>query len=159
MLVAKYADHQPLYRLEGIFEHAGLALARSTLAQWVGACGVRLEPLALALKAALLAQEVLHADETPMPMLKPGLGHTHRAYLWSYSTTQYNPMAAVVYDFAESRSGQHARSFLTGWSGKLVCDDFSGYKALFERGVVEVGCMAQYLESGFIRSENTICLH
>jgi transposase len=75
-------------------------------------------------------------------MLKPGLGRTHRAYLWSYSTTQYDPMPAVVYDFADSRSGQHARTFLTGWSGKLICDDYSGYKALFERGVVEVGCMA-----------------
>ena len=142
VLVAKYADHQPLYRQEGIFERAGLAIARSTLAQWVGACGVRLEPLALALKAALLAQEILHADETPVPMLKPGLGRTHRAYLWSYSTTQYDPMPAVVYDFADSRSGQHARNFLAGWSGKLICDDYSGYKALFERGIVEVGCMA-----------------
>jgi transposase len=43
-------------------------------------------------------------------MLKPGLGRTHRAYLWSYSTTLYDPMAAVVYVFADSRSGQHARS-------------------------------------------------
>ncbi len=142
VLVAKYADHQPLYRQEEIFARAGVAIARSTLAQWVGACGVRLEPLALALKAALLAQEVLHADETPVPMLKPGLGRTHRAYLWSYSTTQYDPLPAVIYDFADSRSGQHVRDFLNRWSGKLVCDDYSGYKALFERGVVEVGCMA-----------------
>ena len=154
VLVAKYADHQPLYRLEGIFERAGLALARSTLAQWVGTCGVRLEPLALALKAALLAREILHADETPVPMLKPGLGRTHRAYLWSYSTTQYDPTAAVVYDFADSRSGQHARSFLAGWSGKLVCDDFSGYKALFEHGVVEVGCMAHARRKFYDLHEN-----
>src|ERR1700730_2505956 len=40
VLVAKYADHQPLYRQEGIFERAGVAIPRSTLAQWVGACGV-----------------------------------------------------------------------------------------------------------------------
>ena len=50
--------------------------------------------------------------------------------------------AAVVYDFADSRSGLHAREFLGAWSGKLVCDDYSGYKALFERGVIEIGCMA-----------------
>jgi len=142
ILVAKYADHQPLYRLEGIFERSGVALARSTLAQWVGACGVRLEPLALALKAVLLTRDVLHADETPVPMLKPGLGRTHRAYLWSYGSTQFDPLAAVVYDFAEGRSGKHAQAFLNGWSGKLVCDDYSGYKALFERDVVEVGCLA-----------------
>jgi hypothetical protein len=48
----------------------------------------------------------------------------------------------VVYDFADSRSGLHAREFLGPWSGKLVCDDYSGYKALFERGVIEIGCMA-----------------
>ena len=95
MLIAKYLDHVPLYRQESIFERAGLALPRSTLAQWVGACGVRLQPLADALKAALLTRTVLHADETPVPMLKPGLGRTHRAYLWSYSSSEYDELPAV----------------------------------------------------------------
>jgi transposase len=142
VLIAKYLDHAPLYRQESIFERAGLALPRSTLAQWVGACGVALQPLADALKSALLTRTVLHADETPVPMLKPGLGRTHRAYLWSYSSSEYDELPAVVYDFADSRSGLHAREFLGAWSGKLVCDDYSGYKALFERGVIEIGCMA-----------------
>jgi transposase len=142
VLVAKYADHQPLYRQEGIFERAGLGIPRSTLAQWVGICGVRLDPIGQALKAELMARSILHADETPVPMLKPGLKRTHRAYLWSYGTTEYDPMPIVVYDFAESRSGHHAREFLGKWSGKLVCDDYSGYKALFGERVIEVGCMA-----------------
>ena len=119
-----------------------LYTSRSTLAQWVGACGVSLQPLVDAMKALLLTRAVLHADETPVPMLKPGLGRTHRAYLWSYSSSEYDELPMVVYDFAESRSGAHAREFLGSWSGKLVCDDYSGYKALFERGVIEVGCMA-----------------
>lgn len=142
VLVAKYLDHLPLYRQEQIFGRAGLALPRSTLAQWVGACGLGLQPLVDALKAALLTRTVLHADETPVPMLKPGPSRTHRAYLWSYSTSEYDVLPAVVYDFAEGRSGHYAQYFLGDWSGKLVCDDYSGYKALFERGVVEVGCMA-----------------
>jgi len=74
VLVAKYADHAPLYRQEGIFARAGLALPRSTLAQWVGICGVRLRPLVDALKATLLERSVLHADETPVAMLVPGKG-------------------------------------------------------------------------------------
>ncbi|PNG58905.1 hypothetical protein CHC07_00630 [Variovorax sp. B4] len=50
-------------------------------------------------------------------------------------------------DFADSRGGQHARAFLGlpgehGWRGTLVCDDFSGYKACFELGVTEAGCLA-----------------
>jgi len=142
VLVAKYLDHQPLYRQEGIFGRAGLAIARSTLAQWVGVCGVRLQPLADALRQAMLARDVLHADETPVAMLSPGKGKTHRAYLWTYGTTEYDTLKAVVYDFADSRAGEHARRFLEGWSGKLVCDDYAGYKALFERGVTEVGCLA-----------------
>ena len=141
VLVSKYADHAPLYRQEGIFERAGLGLPRSTLAQWVGpaACSCAVGE---AMKSALLSRTVLHADETPVPMLKPGFGHTHRAYLWSYGSTQFDALPLVVYDFAESRGGHHARAFLGSWSGKLVCDDFSGYKALFDRGVIEIGCMA-----------------
>src|SRR5690606_38834084 len=45
VLVAKYADHLPLYRQEQIFGRAGLLIARSTLAEWVGRCGVELQPL------------------------------------------------------------------------------------------------------------------
>lgn len=111
---------------------------------------MQLQPLVDALAAELLAQPVLHADETPVAMLKPGHGKTHRAYLWSWCTTRFNPFKAVVFDFAEGRAGQHAREFLgvpgtdqrRSWQGKLVVDDYSGYKALFALGVTEVGCMA-----------------
>lgn len=40
VMIAKFADHLPLYRQELIFGRAGLAIARSILAQWVGNCGV-----------------------------------------------------------------------------------------------------------------------
>jgi transposase len=147
VLVAKFLDHLPLYRQEHIFERAGLAIARSTLAQWVGECGAQLQPLVDALRAELLEHDVLHADETPVAMLKPGNGKTHRAYLWSYCTTSFNRVKAVVFDFADSRAGQHARDFLGlpgdgGWHGKLVCDDYSGYKQLLTMGVTEAGCLA-----------------
>ena len=151
VLVAKYADHLPLYRQEAIFARAGLAIPRSTLAQWVGACGVQLQPLVDAMRTMLLAREVLHADETPVAMLAPGSGKTRRAYLWSYSTTAYDPLRTVVYDFAEGRAGHHAATFLEGWTGKLVCDDYGGYKALFaQAGVTEAGCLAHYPECCFI---------
>ena len=142
VLVAKYADHLPLYRQEGIFEQAGMAIARSTLVQWVGMCGVQLQPLVDALREELLTHAVLHANETPVAMLKPGNGKTHRAYLWSYCTTSWNPAKAIVFDFAESRSDRHDGQFLGQWRGTLVCDDYSCYKALFRLGIIEAGCMA-----------------
>ena len=142
VLVAKYADHLPLYRQESIFARAGMALPRSTLAQWVGICGVRLQPLVEALKNAVLNCPVLHADETPVQMLKPGNKKTHRAYIWAYAPGVHHELKAVVYDFAEGRSGEHARTFVSDWRGSLVCDDFSGYKAMLANGITEVGCMA-----------------
>jgi transposase len=131
-----------LYRQSGIFGRAGLAIPDSTLAQWVGVCGVQLQPLVDALQQELLAQPVLHADETPVAMLKPGNGKTHRAYLWSYCSTSMSTMKAVVFDFAESRAGRHAGDFLGDWRGTLVCDDYVAYKALFRQGMMEAGCMA-----------------
>ena len=143
VLVAKYADHLPLYRQEKIFGRAGFEIARSTLAQWVGSCGVQLQPLVDALKEEILTHGVLHADETPVQMLKPGNGKTHRAYLWAYAPGAFEGMKAVLYDFCETRAGEHARAFLGDWRGSLVCDDYSGYKAGFATGrVTEVGCLA-----------------
>jgi len=148
--VAKHIDHMPLYRLESVFARSGYALSRSTMAEWLGTLGVRLKPLVDAMRAHLLSRPVLHADETPVSMLAPGEGKTHRAYLWSYCSTVYDPVAAVVFDFADSRAGKNASRFLgfdterpdEGWRGKLVCDDFSGYKHLFPLGVIEGGCLA-----------------
>ena len=150
VLVAKFLDHLPLYRQERIFERAGLLIARSTLAQWVGECGAQLQPLVDALTAELLRHDVLHADETPVGMLKPGNKKTHKAYIWTYCTTSFNDTKAVVFNFAETRSGENVRGFLRqdelarepGWTGTLVTDGFSGYKATFARGVTEAGCMA-----------------
>lgn len=142
VMVAKFADHLPLYRQEKIFGRAGLIISRSTLAQWVGQTGVQLQPLVDALREAVLAQDVVHADETPVQMLAPGEKKTHRAYVWAYCTTPFSALKAVVYDFSPSRAGEHARNFLDTWNGKLVCDDFAGYKAGFEQGITEIGCMA-----------------
>jgi transposase len=135
VLVAKFLDHLPLYRQERIYERAGHLIARSTLAQWVGECGAQLQPLVQALADELRRHVVLHADETPVAMLKPAHlcdGKTHRAYVWSYCTTSTNPIKAVVFEFSETRSGENVREFLKldtpqAWRGTLITDGFSGY--------------------------------
>jgi transposase len=115
VLVAKYADDLPLCRQEAIFERAGLAIPRSTLAAWVGQCGAQLQPLLQALGDELRRHTVLHADETPVAMLKPASqrdGKTQRAYVWSYSTPSSYPVKAVVFEFSDTRSGENVRRFL-----------------------------------------------
>ena len=143
VLIGKYLDHLPLYRLEQIAARDQVTLSRSTLAQWVGRIGVALQPLADRLVELLLKRQVLHADETPVAQLDPGKGKTHRAYLWAYrSAVQETGPPIVVFDYQTSRAGRHARAFLADWKGHLMVDDFSGYKALFSEGVTELGCMA-----------------
>lgn len=142
VIIAKFADHLPLYCQEAMFGRAGLAIPRSTLAQWIGACGVQLQPLVDALREVVLEQPVVHVDETPVQMLMLGTRKTHRSYVWAYATSPFCETSAIVYDFSLSRAGEHAGNFLQGWKGKLVCDDFGRRKASFELGVTEIGCMA-----------------
>jgi hypothetical protein len=117
---------------------------RSSMAGWIGQCDVRLAPLRQALCQHLLAQRVLHSEETPVKLLQPGLGKTHLAYLWAWRASDFcTTQWGVVCDFAQSRAGEHARRMLQGFQGTSVGDDYSGCKALFRRGKVqEVGCWA-----------------
>lgn len=143
VIVGKYLDHLPLYRLEQIAARGGVPLSRSTLAEWVGRIGVALQPLADRLGELLLAREVLHADETPVAQLDPGSGKTRRAYLWVYRSSVLDTgPPLVVFDYQISRAGRHARDFLGEWQGHLMVDDYAGYKALFANGVTELGCLA-----------------
>ena len=121
---------------------AGLAIPCPTLGAWVSMYGLQLQPLRNALRQELLGYPVLHADETPVAMLKPGNKKVHSAYLWAYAPGAFEDMNAVVYDFCESRASGHARAFLGDWKDALVCDDFSDYKQSSTLGVTEAGCMA-----------------
>jgi transposase len=172
VLISKYDDHLPLYRQGEIYERAGVPLSSSTLADWVGACGVALAPIARALKAQLLQSQVLHADESPITILAHK-GGKQRGYIWAYASGAQEAIAAVVYQIKEGRSGRYARDFLQHeplrpqvefsvsdppqakrWSGHLVVDDYGGYKALFGSGtgapneagldgaIIEIGCWA-----------------
>ena len=144
VLVAKFAEHLPLYRQQGIYAREGVQIPKSTMSEWVGQCGVQLQPLVDALKASLLGRDILHADETGVQVFQHQHKKVkaHRGYLWVYATPADDALRAVVYDFTDSRAGEHCRSFLGDWQGQLICDDYSGYKACFAHGITELGCMA-----------------
>ena len=142
VVVAKHDDHLPLYRQTEIYARSGVHIPRSSMAQWIGTCGVRLTPLAEALKDFILGHAVVHVDETPVKLLAPGKGKTSRAYVWVYRTTNFVTQRAVFYDFSTGRGGENARRVLQGFSATLVSDDFAGYHALQAQGVTPALCMA-----------------
>ena len=141
--VAKHDDHLPLYRQSEIYARSGVHIARSSMAQWMGVCGVRLLPLVQALKDFILSHGVVHADETPVSLLAPGRGKTKRAYVWAYRSTNYVGQRAVLYDFCATRASEHPVRVLKGFGGTLVTDDYAGYGAPRAQGKIATAlCMA-----------------
>jgi hypothetical protein len=80
----KSADHLPLYRQADIYAREGVELDRSTLADWVGAASHLLTPLVDQVRRHVLTATKPHADDTPVPVLAPGMGKTKTARLWTY---------------------------------------------------------------------------
>jgi transposase len=96
-VVAKYCDHLPLYRQEGMIEReAGAEISRATLDGWVMRVGELLQPAADAMREDLPRTSYLQADETVVPVqMHDGKGSDHPAYLWQYGT----PGGETVFDF------------------------------------------------------------
>ena len=139
----KYLNHQPLYRQETEFERMGVPIPRSTMAGWFGELEVLLDPLVQRMIELLLAERIVHADETPVPVLDPGAGKTATGYLWAYRSGAFSALKAVAFDFAMSRAGEHPTRFLTPFTGTLVVDGYSGYNGVLRRpDMIEAGCMA-----------------
>jgi transposase len=147
VLVAKYADHLPLYRQSGIYAREGVDLERSTLADWVGRSAALLDPLVAALRRQVMASDVLHGDDTPVPVLAPGLGKTKTGRLWAYVRDgrphgDERPPAAA-YFYSPDRKGEHPQLHLKGFKGILHADGYAGFNAIFDVGqVTEAACWA-----------------
>lgn len=147
VLVAKYCDHQPLYRQSGIYARAGLELERSTLAGWVGQCSALLKPLVEALNRYVLSGDKVHGDDTPVPVLASGEGKTKTGRLWPYVRDDRpagDPSPpAVWFAYSPNRRGEHPQAHLKHFTGILQADAFAGYKALYADGkIVEAACWA-----------------
>ena len=147
MLVAKYADHLPLHRQSDIYAREGVELERSTMAGWVGQAAALLEPLVAALRKDVLASPVIHGDDTPVPVLAPGLGKTRTGRLWAYVRDErpHNGVLApaAAYFYSADRKGEHPQAHLKTFKGILHADGYAGFKAVFETGrVTEAACWA-----------------
>ncbi|EAU6351828.1 IS66 family transposase [Salmonella enterica] len=145
VVVSKYRDYQPLYRQQHIFARAEVELPVSTMAGWVGAAGVALNPLSALLHRELLTRSVPHADETTMRILDTSKGgKTRSGYLWAYVSGEKSGPAIVCFDSQTGRGHEHPAAWLQGWSGALVAEGYTTYETLakHEPGITLVGCWA-----------------
>src|SRR5277367_1372651 len=142
VLVSKYADHLPLYRQAQIYARQGINLDRSTLADWVGRAAFLLRPVHERLLGMLKSSTKLFADETTAPVLDPGRGLTKTGQLWAYARDD-RPWGGcdppgVAYVYAPDRKAKRPITHLAGFKGILQVDGYSGYRALAERGDVQL---------------------
>jgi len=147
VLVAKYADHLPLYRQSEIYAREGVDLDRSTLADWVGAASKLLRPLVEEVSRHVTAATKLHADDTPVPVLAPGNGKTKTGRLWTYvrdDRPANDPTPpAVWFAYTPDRKGEHPRRHLNGFRGTLQADGYAGFHHLYDTGRIrEAACWA-----------------
>ena len=141
IVTSKYQYGLPLYRQEALFKQYGIELGRKTMSDWMlksaGAC----EPIWLRLKQLLLAQPVLHADETRIWVLNDDKSIS---YMWVYccgaDSPGDGPPNIVLFDYQQgSRAGHCPQQFLQGYDGYMQTD---GYEAYAQAQATLVGCMA-----------------
>jgi len=134
VLVARYADHLPLYRQAQILARQGIMLERSTLSFWMGYAAAEVAPVVARLREMVLDSTRIFADETVVPVLDPGRGRTKHGYFWAIARDD-RPWAgsqppAVVYSYAPGRGHTHANTLFAGYRGILQCDGYGAYKNL-----------------------------
>lgn len=141
--VAKFDDHLPLYRQSEIWDRMGVTLSRATLSSWVLKVGELLGPLIPYLRSHMIQTGYVRADESPTQVLRePGRPPTAQSYMWLYMTGNHE-QTAIVYEYQETRKGDHAATFLKGFKGTLQTDGYSGYLSVTASDdVIAVGCWA-----------------
>jgi transposase len=134
VLVSKYLDGLPLYRLSAILAREGVEIERQTLADWVGRGAWWLSRLADAIGAYALRPGIIWTDDTPIAVLAPGRGRTRQGRFWVYAIDPRpwngpGPPAAF-YRYSPDRRGERPRGHLEGFEGWLHADGYTGYDAL-----------------------------
>lgn len=141
VMYQKYVNAMPLNRQEKDWANQGVALSRATLANWI----IRpshdwLEPLYRVMKQHLIAEPVIHADETVVQVLKEeGKNPSSESRMWVYASGR-SKSPVVLFEYQPTRSGQHAKRFLEGFNGILQTDGYAGYSAVPD--VIHCGCWA-----------------
>lgn len=153
LTVSKYADHNPLARIERVLARHDARVPRQTLCDWALGSAELLMPLMPVLKRYVLGSAVIFTDDTTLALKArrgEGNGKTITARLWVYLAGGWLPdeqqrwrrvAPAALYDFTTNRSGEHARRMLGAWRGFLQADDFAGYAQSFREGITHAACL------------------
>ena len=142
LMTEKYVMHSPLYRLEQDLKRKDVKLSRQTMSNWMIRCSKEwLEPIYAELKKQLLSQDIIHADETTLQVLKePGKAAQTDSFMWLYRSGKEEKNPVILYEYRDNRRQENPAEFLKGFKGYLQTDGYAGYNSVED--VIHVGCWA-----------------
>lgn len=145
MVISKYVDHLPLYRLSRIFLWERVDVARATLCGWGADVAAALAPIGAQLRREVTAARYLHTDDTPVTILDDRAG-SRKGRLWTY----LDPLGQqVVFDATATHERDGPEAFLAAFRGELHADAYTGYDALYATGRIrEIGYWAHARRGG-----------
>jgi transposase len=137
--VAKYSDHLPLHRQSEIFKRYGIDLSKSTMWDMLGRVDELVsQPVLERMRAELLLEKIIQADETPVTVRLEGGKGTQQSYVWVYRAG-----AKIAFDFRMGRDRDGPNKYLALWQGILQGDGYSGYDEITRRNcLTRAGCWA-----------------
>jgi transposase len=140
----KYVLALPLYRQERELARIGIHISRQTMANWIIFAAARwLSPIYDLLKAELILNDILHADETTLQVIREnGRKASQKSYMWMYHTGRDAERHIALFEYQATREGKHPLEFLAGFKGFLHVDAYAGYRGLEAQGVTLVECWA-----------------
>jgi transposase len=129
VLVQKFSDHLPLYRISEILSRRNIKISRNLLSQWVVRCGMALKPLFDVMLKRILESENVFADETPVRFFDND-AKIQFGYLWTIcGGNQQNPPYRV-YNFRKNRNHEHIIELLKDYRGVLHSDKYGVYEKM-----------------------------
>jgi transposase len=143
LVLGKFGDHLPGYRLEDILTRHGVEIRRSTIYDWLAAAADLAEPLVELMKQRVLESKVIHTDDTQVKLIDLTIRGTRLARFWAYVGDRGHPY--IVYDFTQTRERRGPQRFLQNFQGYLQADAYGGYDGIYLQsggGIVEVACWA-----------------
>lgn len=145
LVVSKYMDGMPLYRLEQMFsQRMRVDLPRTTQARWMLQVSEAIQPLVDRMKAHLLqSSELIHMDETTLQVNREEGRQPHsKSYMWvQKGGPPEHPV--VLFNYDPGRSGRVAQELLGDYSGILVTDGYEAYTAVAQKNqLIHAGCWA-----------------
>jgi len=141
ILVSKYADALPLYRLESILKRYGGNITRTSMANWIIRLDDVFKPLINLLREHQLSGDYLQADETRLQVLKEdGKPATSDKWMWLIRGGPPD-QPAVLFEYDSSRGATVPMRLLEGYQGVLQTDGYAGYNRVCrENPITRIGC-------------------